>query len=504
MIVEWLILALYLSGILVLTFYGFHRYLMIYLYRRHVKADPPCPKIDNWPTVTVQLPLYNEQHVVARLLDAVCALDYPRDRLEIQVLDDSTDETTQVIRRLLPRYQTRGLNITHIHRQQRIGYKAGALANGLKRAKGEFIAILDADFIPEPDFLKKVIPYFKDPEVGMVQVRWDYLNRSYSLLTRIEAMMLDGHFVVEHTARYHSGRFFNFNGTGGVWRKTAIIDAGGWQHDTLTEDLDLSYRAQLKGWRFIYLKDTVVMSELPVEMAAFKQQQFRWAKGSMQTARKLLGSIFKAPIGLPRKVEAFYHLTANICYPLMLWVGMLLGPAIWARYRLGLYQFLWLDIPIFCLATISVSSFYVLSQKENPFGFHRWYHWLWMIPMLMAIGIGISISNTRAVWEGLTGVQTPFMRTPKYGIDRRRVKHWVKSRYRLKQLSLPLMELSMAMVFVFVSYFCIQADLWYSLPFVALFLVGFSYTGWVTLWQGWLIPLTWRRTEVETVARESS
>ena len=505
MLLEWLILSFYLAGILALSVYGFHRYMMVYLYRRYVRRDPPRPApYDDWPTVTIQLPLYNEQHVVVRLLDAVCSMDYPRDRVEIQILDDSTDETTQVIQRLLPRYRAMGWTIHHIHRQNRSGYKAGALANGLKQARGELIAIFDADFVPRPDFLKCIVPYFKDPKLGMVQVRWDYLNRSYSLLTRIEAMMLDGHFVVEHAARFHSGRFFNFNGTGGVWRKKAILDAGGWQHDTLTEDLDLSYRAQLKGWQFIYIKDRVVWSELPVEMAAFKQQQFRWAKGSMQTARKLLGTILRSPISGWQKLEAFYHLTANICYPLMLWVGILLGPAIWARYRLGLYQFLWLDIPIFCLATISVTSFYILSQKENPNGFQEWYHWLWMVPMLMAIGIGLSISNTRAVWEGLTGVKTPFMRTPKYGIDRRRSRNWVTSRYRLKQLTLPLLELAMAGLFAAVIYSCIETGLWYSVPFVGLFLIGFGYTGWVTLWQGWLLPLAWRRTQVETVVRESS
>ena len=502
---EGLIVGLYVLGLLFLSLFGFHRYLMVYLYRRDVGPDPePPPPPNEWPRVTVQLPIFNEQHVVERLLQAVCALDYPRDRLEIQVLDDSNDETSRIVAGLLPPLQARGWNIRHIRRRGRRGFKAGALEHGLQTARGDLIAVFDADFLPPRDFLKRTVPYFRDPSVGVVQVRWDYLNRNYSLLTRIESVMLDGHFVVEHAARYHSGRFFNFNGTGGIWRREAIQDAGGWEHDTLTEDLDLSYRAQLAGWRFIYLKDRVVRSELPVEMAAFKQQQFRWAKGSMQTARKLLRRILRSPIRREQKAEAFFHLTANVSYLLMLWVGVFLGPSIWARYRLGLYQFLWLDIPIFCLATLSVAAFYILAEKENPYGYHKWYQWAYLIPMLMAVGIGLSLSNARAVWEGWSGIATPFMRTPKYGVAQASTRSWAASRYRLKQLTLPLLELFMASLFCLVAYYCIKAELWYSLPFVALFLIGFVYTGGVTLWQGWFVPLTVRKARVEEAIRQGS
>lgn len=502
---EWMLVIFYGLGLLCLSAFGFHRYLMVYLYRKYVSDDPVCPPDPNpWPFVTVQLPIYNEQHVVERLIQAIVDLDYPEDRLEIQILDDSDDETIQVIQRLLPNLEAKHKTFLHIRRGTRQGFKAGALDYGLQRARGDLIAIFDADFIPPRDFLKRTVPYFTDPTVGVVQVRWDYLNRAYSLLTRIESLMLDGHFVIEHAARYHSGRFFNFNGTGGVWRRTTIVQSGGWSHDTLTEDLDLSYRAQLQGWRFIYLKDFVVWSELPVEMAAFKQQQFRWAKGSMQTARKLIGTILHSSATTAQKIEALFHLTANFSYILMLWVGVLLGPSIWARYRLGLYQFLWLDIPIFCLATVSVASFYILSQNKNPYGFHRWYAFWLYIPMLMAVGIGLSVSNARAVWEGLRGIGSPFLRTPKYGISKNRIRTWAGSRYRLKQLSLPILELLAASLFLCVIYFCITTELWFSIPFVTLFLVGFSYTGALTLWQGWVFPMALRKAHVDEIVRQHS
>ncbi len=483
---EWLALAFYMSGLILLSLYGFHRYIMVYLFNTYVEEDPPLPPPpEEWPVVTIQLPIYNEQYVVESLVDAVVHLDYPREKLEIQVLDDSTDETTVILERLVRRYKKEGFWIELYHRSERKGYKAGALHEGLKRAHGEYIAIFDADFKPPRDFLKKTIPYFRDPRLALVQTRWEYENRHASLLTRVEAMMLDGHFVIEHSARNASGRFFNFNGTAGVWRKEAIFDGGGWQGDTLTEDLDLSYRVQMKGWKFLYLKDTVVYSELPVEMAAFKQQQFRWAKGSLQTARKLLLKIWRAPLPFKVKAEAFFHLTANVSYPLMLWVGIWLGPSIWARYRLGLYEFLWLDIPIFCLATLSVVSFYVTAERNNPQGIHSWKDLIVLIPFLMALGIGLSLLNTRAVFEGVRGIASPFQRTPKYGeLIKKGV--WVRqSKYRLRQYFLPMLEIIMAGLFATILYFCYDARLWASLPFVSLFLLGYGYTGLMTLWQGW-------------------
>ena len=297
------LLGLYYSILGVLALYGVHRLVLVVLYARHRRRGAPRPPApEEWPRVTVQLPLYNELYVARRLIDAVCRLDYPRDRLEIQVLDDSTDETAEIVRAEVARRRAAGFAIHHLRRAERTGFKAGALAAGLERTGGELIAVFDADFVPGPEFLKAAVPYFADPRVGMVQGRWEHLNRDYSLLTRVQALLLDGHFVIEHAARNRAGCFFNFNGTAGVWRRAAIAAAGGWRHDTLTEDLDLSYRAQLAGWRFVYLPDLSVPAELPVDVGGFKSQQYRWAKGSIQTARKLLGRVLAAP--LPLRVKA--------------------------------------------------------------------------------------------------------------------------------------------------------------------------------------------------------
>jgi cellulose synthase/poly-beta-1,6-N-acetylglucosamine synthase-like glycosyltransferase len=283
---ETLTLVAYFFVLSILGIYGWHRYFIVYQYMKNRDRVPgPPPAIGEWPVVTVQLPVYNEMYVVDRLIAAVCDLDYPLDRLQIQVLDDSTDETRDIVALAVRRYAARGFDISQVHRQDRTGYKAGALEAGLRTARGEFVAVFDADFVPQADFLRKTIPYFVDSQVGVVQARWGHLNQSYSLLTRVQAVMLDGHFVLEHGGRNRSGCFFNFNGTAGVWRRAAIADAGGWQHDTLTEDLDLSYRAQLRGWRFLFLPDLVTPAEVPVEMNAFKSQQHRWAKGSIQTCR---------------------------------------------------------------------------------------------------------------------------------------------------------------------------------------------------------------------------
>ena len=300
--VEVLFLATYFLVLLILSIYGSHRYVMAYLYYKY-KGNLPAPRgrFETPPRVTIQLPVYNEMYVVERLIDAVARIDYPRDRLEIQVLDDSTDETQGIARAKVERLKRHGHDIVYLHRNNRQGFKAGALQEGLKIARGELVAVFDADFVPSPDFLRKSVNYFTDERIGMVQVRWEHLNRDYSHLTQAQAIFLDGHFVIEHTARNRSGRFFNFNGTAGVWRRATIEDAGCWQHDTLTEDLDLSYRAQLKGWQFVYLPEVVSPAEVPVEMNAFKSQQHRWAKGSIQTARKLLPRILRSD--LPREVK---------------------------------------------------------------------------------------------------------------------------------------------------------------------------------------------------------
>src|SRR5436853_6878740 len=318
----------YMSVLIGLSAYGIHRYVIIYLFLKHRKrATLPAGHFEDLPRVTMQLPIFNEVYVVERLLRSVSEIDYPKDRLQIQVLDDSTDDTKELTASCVAELQGRGFNVELIHRTDRTGFKAGALETGLASAQSEFVCILDADFVPQPDLLKRTIHFFTDPKVGMIQTRWGHLNRGYSLLTRVQAMFLDGHLLLEQTARSRSGRFFNFNGTAGLWRRTCIEDAGGWQHDTLTEDLDLSYRAQLKGWRFVFLPDLVTPAELPVDMNGFKSQQHRWTKGSIQTCLKLLPAVWKAKLPVLVKFEATAHLTSNYAYLLLFFLCILMHPS---------------------------------------------------------------------------------------------------------------------------------------------------------------------------------
>src|SRR5438874_4561408 len=372
-----------------LASYGIHRYTLVYLYYKHRKdrTQGPAGHFAELPRVTVQLPIFNEQYVIERLVDAVCRLDYPREKLDIQVLDDSTDETIAVARGLVERYAALGHPITYHRRRNREGFKAGALAEGLKTAKGEFVAIFDADFVPPEDFLLRTVHHFTDPRIGMVQTRWTHINRHYSFLTEVEAILLDGHFVLEHSGRARSDVFFNFNGTAGIWRRRAIEEAGGWQHDTLTEDTDLSYRAQLKGWKFIYLQDVECPAELPVEMTAFKTQQARWAKGLIQTGKMILPRVIRSEQPFRVKLEAWYHLTANLSYPLMVILSVLLLPAMVIRFYQGWFQMLIIDLPLFLASTFSISSFYLVSQRELfP---KTWPRALLYLPFLMALGIGL-------------------------------------------------------------------------------------------------------------------
>src|SRR5437764_9589235 len=320
-------------------------------------------------------------YVIERLVEAVCRIDYPRDRLEIQVLDDSTDETQGIARAAVERSRRAGHDIACLHRDHRDGFKAGALQEGLCRARGEYVAVFDADFVPGTDFLLRSVHFFTDPRVGMVQVRWDHLNRESSHLTQAQAIYLDGHFVIEHTARNRSGRFFNVNGTAGVWRRASIEDAGGWQHDTLTEDLDLSYRAQLRGWRFTFLSDLIAPAEVPVEMNAFKSQQHRWAKGSIQTCRKLLPRLLKSNLPFGVKAEAFFHLTANFNYILMCVLSILMFPAMVIRYNMGWYEMILIDVPLFFAATFSFCNFYTVFQREI---YKVWLAHIKYVPYLMA------------------------------------------------------------------------------------------------------------------------
>ena len=475
----------YFIVLIVLAAYGAHRYWMVYLYYKHKKNKTTEPaahfQFDDLPRVTVQLPIFNEQYVVDRLLDAVCRLDYPKEKLDIQLLDDSTDETVEVARILVDRYAALGHPVTYLHRDNREGYKAGALAEGLKTAKGKFVAIFDADFVPPPDFLLKCIHHFTDPKVAMVQTRWTHINRNYSVLTEVEAILLDGHFVLEHSARSRSGVFFNFNGTAGMWRRCAIDEAGGWQHDTLTEDTDLSYRAQLKGWKFVYLQDVECPAELPVEMTAFKTQQARWAKGLIQVSKKILPRVLASNASRSVKIEAFYHLTANLSYPLMIVLSVLLMPAMIIRFYQGWFQMLYIDLPLFMASTFSISSFYLVSQKELfP---KRWLRSLLYLPLLMALGIGLTVTNTRAVLEALTGKQTAFARTPKYRVESKKDRVGAK-KYRKRLGWVPWLELLIGTYFALAVFYAIDNENYFTVPFLLLFVIGYWVTGLMSLLQG--------------------
>jgi len=477
---ETLILAAYFFVLIILAVYGWHRYYLVYLYMRHRGHEPkPGPPLDPTPCVTIQLPLFNEVYVADRLIEAVCAIEYPRDRLEIQVLDDSTDETQGIVESAVRRFAALGIDIKYFRRADRVGYKAGALEEGLKVARGEFVAIFDADFIPTPDFLIRLMPHFRDPKIGMVQARWGHINQDYSLLTKIQSILLDGHFVLEHGGRNRSGRFFNFNGTAGVWRRAAIEDAGGWQHDTLTEDLDLSYRAQLRGWRFVFVSDVIAPAEVPVEMNAFKSQQHRWAKGSIQTCRKLLPAILRADVPLGVKAEAFFHLTANFNYPLMCILSILMFPSMVIRYNMGWYEMLLIDVPLFFAATFSVCNFYMVCQRE----IHRdWPARIKYLPFLMSIGIGLCINNTRAVFEALFNKQSDFARTPKYRIEGDG-DEWRGKKYHQSVAVQPLLELALGLYFTATVFYALANQIYGTLPFLVLFQIGFLYTGLVSLVQ---------------------
>ncbi len=472
----------YFTILIILSIYGVHRCYLVFLYLKNRHRLPqPARRFEELPRLTIQLPIYNERYVVRRLLEAVTRIDYPRDRLEIQILDDSTDETRLTASRLVDEYARAGYPIRYIHRDHREGFKAGALAEGLKSATGEFIAIFDADFVPPPSILHDLIHYFTDPRVAVAQGRWTWINRHYSNLTEVEALMLDGHFVIEHGARSAAGRFFNFNGTAGIWRRSAIEDAGGWQLDTLTEDTDLSYRAQLKGWKFIYDPRVACPSELPVEINAFKSQQARWAKGLIQTAKKLLPKIWRSPQPLAIKLEATFHLTANVAYPLMVLFSLILLPAMIVRFYQGWFQMLYLDVPLFLASSCSVSCFYLVAQRElDP---RRWVGRLKYIPFLMATGVGLAATNAKAVVEALLGFRSEFVRTSKYRVEEGE-ENWERKHYVRRRCGwIPLVELALAGYFLWTTVYSLTLENYFTTPFLMIFLIGNTYMGTMSLFQ---------------------
>lgn len=468
------LLGVYFALWSVFALLGLRRTWMLFLYRRTRFASFPQGSFETLPRVTVQLPIYNEVYVVERLIRSVATLDYPRELLEIQVLDDSNDETVEIAAREVARLQAEGVQIHHIRRPNRVGYKAGALEYGMKLAKGEFLLIFDADFVPRPSLLREVIPYLVDRRVGMVQVRWDHLNAECSLLARVQSISLDGHFVIEHDARSKNGLFFNFNGTAGIWRKSCIEDAGGWEHDTLTEDLDLSYRAQLKGWKFIFLRDITCPAELPVDMKAFKGQQYRWVKGSVQVAKKILPRIWSSPLPIVKKLEASVHLSHNLTYLLVLILSLCVYPAVLFRYTSSYATAAFIELPLFLFATVSVFFFYGASQA----GAHRsWKKQAKYFPALMSVAIGLSINNSRAILEGLFGNDSTFVRTPKLSVTGKNMPT-TRSIYQVLPNWTWMFEILLGLYFCGVLVFALKRGYFGAVPFVVLFLFGYMYVGW--------------------------
>jgi glycosyltransferase involved in cell wall biosynthesis len=472
-----LVLA-YFTVLMMLASYGLHRSHLVLtcmrLRKRLAVLKQGVPSLPeglttssehaDLPMVTIQLPLFNEATVADRLLSHISKIDYPRDRLEIQVLDDSTDETRFLVEKHVKALQQGGLDIQYIHRTDRSGYKAGALDAGLKVAKGELVGIFDADFLPQPEFLRALVPHFiADEKVGMVQARWGHLNRDRMLLTRIQALMLDGHHLVENRARAAAGWLFNFSGTGGMWRKQAIIDAGGWEHDTLTEDLDLSYRAQMCGYKFVYREDVVTPAELPESIGAFRAQQYRWAKGTVQTARKLLRRVLSSDLSFSQRLEAFFHMTPHFAYPLMVCLSVLLLPALVFMPATNVQTMMIVDLPLCIGTTGSLAAFYATAESAQ--GRSRW-HAIRHLPALLALGAGLAPHLSKAVLEGLSQMAGEFVRTPKSGTGR-------EARYRAVS-SMPLVEIALCALCAVSTVVAVNTGHWFAAPFALMFTCGYG------------------------------
>ncbi len=472
MLLDEIVLITYIISLTVLLIFASHGFIMLYYYRKYFKHAHDAVDTEKFDkTVTIQLPIYNEYYVVDRLINAVCEIDYPKDKLEIQVLDDSTDETYDLLKKLVAEKKKEGFDIKHIHRTNRKGFKAGALKEGLKTAKGEFIAIFDADFVPQKDFLKNTLRYFVKPNIGMVQTRWEHLNEDYSILTKIQALALNGHFVIEQAVRNKAGFFINFNGTGGVWRKECIINAGNWHDDTITEDLDLSYRAQLKGWKFVYLKDFTTPAELPSEINALKAQQFRWTKGAIETAKKLLPEVWKSKLPFRIKLQSTFHLTNNIVFPFILLAGILNVPLVFIKNS-GPYEPFFNLMSVFVLAFISSFLFYLYAQKDIS---KDWRKKMALFPIFMAGSMGFAVNNSRAVVEGLLDRKSEFVRTPKFRIVNKN-DSFIKNKY----LTVGRLDSSTIIEIILAAYCFIGvvASIYFmeiaALPFHLMFFLGFS------------------------------
>jgi len=490
--IQYFWLIIYLFALVALFTYGMNCYLLIIFYRlKRPKALRQHAEIKkkfyrdvpprNWPKVTIQLPIFNERYVVERLILSVCRFDYPRELLEIQVLDDSTDDTVVIARSVVGRMRAQGFDIHYIRRDNRDGFKAGALKAGLETATGDLVGIFDADFIPTSSFLKETVPYFTDPKIGMLQTRWGHINSDYSLLTRAQSMGIDGHFGIEQASRAWSGFFMNFNGTAGVWRKTTIEDAGGWQADTLTEDLDLSYRAQLKGWKLKFVTDVVCPAEVPVTINAFKSQQHRWAKGSIQTAKKNLGQLFRSDESLLVKIQAFLHLTHYMVHPMMLLVVLTSIPMLYSQWFFDTLAFPIMIFTLLCLATCGPSTLYLFSQRLL---YRDWKSRIKFLPFLMCLGTGIAVNNTKAVLEAFFNIRSGFVRTPKYGISKQG-DSWHGKRYSIPLDAISILEfilgvysLTGLLMFLFFSKYLVS-------PFLLIYTSGFFYVFFLSVKHGY-------------------
>ncbi len=490
--IRWPLTAAYVLVLLLIAIYGMHRYALVWLYYRHRSKTPSIQnRFENLPRITVQLPMYNEDNVAQRIIDAACQLDYPSDRLQIQVVDDSTDDSTAIAKKAVQHWQDQGIDVQYLHRTHRQGFKAGALAEATTEATGEFIAIFDADFIPPTDFLNETIHFFTDPKIGMVQTRWTHLNREDSMLTRAQAIFLDAHFLIEHAARNLSDRWINFNGTAGIWRSQAIIDAGGWHSDTLTEDMDLSYRSQMAGWQFLFVPHVICPAELPPEMNAFKAQQHRWTKGGIQTGKKLLGKLLRSKAPLHVKVEAFFHLTGMMVYLYITLMVLLFFPAFYVNMQPfedgTLVAALW-GLSLFAMGTASAGTFYMASQKVQ----NRSLFWTFLqLPILMSVGVGIALNNARGVIEALVGHESPFVRTPKYNTTEPTPQNQSKKRSVIPtpsiKLWMSLLEIAMGCYTLWCAAMALQGrNGFISAPFLFLFSAGYFYVGLASLLGQWL------------------
>jgi cellulose synthase/poly-beta-1,6-N-acetylglucosamine synthase-like glycosyltransferase len=467
-----IVLVSYFIALSILFIFGLHGFLLLYYHRKYKdNIMEPKSELEEIPLVTIQLPLFNEYYVVERLINSVCEIDYPKEKMEIQVLDDSTDETVDLVEKIVNEKKADGFDIEHIRRKTREGFKAGALKEGLKNAKGGFVAIFDADFIPQKSFLKNTLKFFADEKIGMVQTRWEHLNGDYSLLTRAQALALDGHFVIEQTVRNKAGFFINFNGTGGIWRKSCIEDAGNWHADTLTEDLDLSFRAQLNGWKFIFLKDYTSPAELPSEINALKSQQFRWTKGAIETAKKVLPLVWRSTVPLRIKLYSTFHLTNNIVFPFILLAAILNVPLIFIKNSGG-HEIYFAFMSVFVLAFMSTFLFYLYSQKDvHP----DWRKRIVLFPVFMAGSMGFALNNSRAVFEGLLNRKSEFVRTPKFKVVGE-TDTWIGKKYLSKKIDFAvIVELILAiycLLGVASSIYFLEIA---ALPFQLLFFIGFSF-----------------------------